>query len=67
MKYGKFVNLFNEMKFIIEEDNPDVGFYLYVYQDGRCINDYLQNDLKTAKQFAFDKYNVPVDEWKEIN
>ncbi|PID92933.1 MAG: hypothetical protein CSA94_02645 [Bacteroidetes bacterium] len=39
---------FGDRRFKIEEDLPDVGFYLYVYDPkGNCIADHLQNDLKT--------------------
>ena len=49
--------------FKIEEDYPEVGVYLYVYEDGRCIKDYLQNDIDTCKSLALEEYNVPVDSW----
>ena len=49
----------NGKKFRIEEDYPDVGWYLYVYEGETCIKDYLQNNVETAKQIAFEDYQVP--------
>ena len=49
--------------FRIEEDYPEVGVYLYVYEVGHCIEDYLQNDIDTCKAIALEEYNVPIDSW----
>lgn len=49
----------------IEEDLPEVGFYLYVYENGKCIRDFLQNDIATCKQVAFEEYEVPINDWQE--
>lgn len=66
MEYKKYAAFFANKKFIIEEDNPDVGFYLYVYKDNVCLKDYLQDSLIMAKENAFEEYGVPIDIWKEI-
>lgn len=50
-------------KFRIEEDYPEVGSYLYIYESEKCVKDYLQNDIDTCKQIAFEDYGVPVDKW----
>ena len=55
----------NGKNFKIEEDYPEVGVYLYVYDDGKCINDYLQNDIKTCKELALENFGVPLCSWKE--
>lgn len=47
-------------------DYPDVGVYLYVYSDGKCIRDDLQDDIETCKRVACDDYDVPLDGWCEI-
>ena len=49
--------------FKIEEDFPEVGVYLYVYENGDCIKDYLQNDIDTCKALALEEYNVPINSW----
>jgi hypothetical protein len=66
MKHKEYIAEFNGKKFIIEEDNPEVGFYLYVYEDEKCIRDYLQNTLEIAKRCAFEDYLVPLNIWREI-
>ena len=53
-----------ENKFLkIEEDYPEVGVYLYVFENGKCIKDYLQNDIETCKLIAFEEYNIPQNSW----
>ena len=63
------MNLFSKyknQKFEIVEDLPDVGFYLYVYDEkNNCIADHLQNTEKDAKEFAFEEYEVPLKSWTE--
>ena len=50
-------------KFRIEEDYPEVGSYLYIFEDEKCIKDYLQNDIEVCKKLAFEDYGVPLDRW----
>jgi hypothetical protein len=47
------------VKLVIEHD-PMVGFYLYVYDlnNGRCIADYLYDDLEGAFNKAAILYNI---------
>ena len=54
---------YNGKKYRIEEDYPEVGSYLYVYEEEKCIKDYLQDDIATCKQIAFKDYKVPLDKW----
>lgn len=55
---------YNELEFVIEEDHPDVGVYLYVYQDGTCVRDILQNDTATCIDVAFEDFGVPKEVWR---
>lgn len=55
----------NKLEFIIEEDLPEVGAYLYVFKDGKCIKDYLQNDIDICKTQAFEEYGIPLNEWSK--
>lgn len=55
----------NQLRLEIVEDNPEVGFYLYVYDGDRCIADHLQNDEETCKQIAFEEYGVELSCWIE--
>lgn len=54
---------FKGLQFVIEEDNPDVGVYLYVYQEGQCISDHLQDDIASCIEFAFENFDVPMTLW----
>lgn len=55
-----------DLRFEIEEDLPEVGFYLYVFdKNDICIADYLQETEKATKDFAFEKYGVPINTWPE--
>jgi hypothetical protein len=64
MKFKILTTEFNGRKFKIEEDYPEVGLYLYVYEAEKCIKDYLQNDIEICKQIAFEDYKVPLDKWE---
>ncbi|MEE9327869.1 MAG: hypothetical protein V3U71_11305 [Cocleimonas sp.] len=63
MKYLKLTSDFENKKFVIEEDFPEVGVYLLVYDEGRCIYDCLQDNIEACKAVAFEEYNVPLDAW----
>ncbi len=56
--------IFNGLEFVIVEANPVVGANLYVYRDGNCIYDYLQNDINMCVRFAFEDFDVPEDIWR---
>ena len=53
-------------RFVIKQDEA-VGFYLYVYENERCIRDHLQDTLELAIEAAFEDYGVPTQSWKEID
>jgi hypothetical protein len=46
-------------------DNPDVGYYIYVYDDQRCIADNLQIEENTCKQVALEEYGREPISWKD--
>ncbi len=60
----KLVSYKDDFKFIIEDESPDIGFYLYVYRDNKCITDYLQDTLEFVKEEALEKYNIPLNSWE---
>jgi len=62
----KYIAKKDDMIFKIEEDLPDVGFYLYVFKNNKCIADYLQDTLKGVKEFANEKYMISLSSWQEI-
>lgn len=52
--------------FKVEEDYPEIGAYLYVYENGRCEYDYLQNSIKDCMEFAVEQFGVPINSWNEL-
>ena len=61
MKYRKYKAEFTGKIFMIEQDLPEVGWYLYVYEDGRNTYDYLQDTLEIAMSQAEEDFGVPMD------
>lgn len=53
----------NGKKFRIEEDYPEVGSYLYVYEGEKCVRDHLQKDIEVCKKLALEDYEVPLNKW----
>ncbi len=65
MEYRKLNAEHDGRSFRIEEDNPDIGWYLYVSKDGQCTHDHLQDSLEKAKEQALRQYGVPKEAWIE--
>ncbi len=42
------------------------GFYLYVFEGGRCTYDHLQDTLEIAMESALEDYGVPITAWKKV-
>lgn len=53
-------------RFVIEQDEA-AGFYLYVYENDKCIRDYLQDTLDIALEMALGDFQVPKESWKRID
>lgn len=68
MKTRKWTAVNNKSQHFLIDEDGNVGFYLYVYNDGdeRCIRDHLQDTLEIAKRQALEDYEVPEDAWKQI-
>jgi len=64
MRFKKLVSYRDDKKFIIDEDLPKVGAYLYIYDGDNCIFDCLQDSIEICKAIALDEYNVPLESWK---
>lgn len=45
--------------------NPSAGFYLYVFEDGKCMQNHVQDTLEMAIEYAQKNYDVPKNAWKE--
>jgi len=50
------------LKFEIQYD-PQAGYYLYIYRDGNCIRDYLEDSLLIAKECAYEEYGLSKNAW----
>lgn len=50
--------------FKIEPDDPDVGAYLLVFEKDKCVEDYLQDNVAKCKEFALERFAVPLDSWR---
>lgn len=67
IKYKELECRFGDYRFKIEEDLPDIGWFLYVYDlNNKCIADYLQDNLESVVDFAFEEYQVPKNSWIEV-
>jgi hypothetical protein len=64
MKY--YETEYHSRVFRIEEESPEVGAYLFVYENSKCVYDYLQNSVEDCVEFAAEEFSVPIDSWNEI-
>jgi hypothetical protein len=53
--------------FRIEEDYPEVGVYLYVIENGKCVKDFLQDSIEVCKSLALEEYGIPIESWRLVN
>ena len=69
MESKKFLRLtatYNGLLFEIEESQPGIGFYFYVYdRNGMCTHDYLQDTLIMTKECALEEFGIPLNAWRE--
>ncbi|WP_406685316.1 hypothetical protein N1F78_06215 [Seonamhaeicola sp. MEBiC1930] len=67
MMFRKFETYIGNQRFIIEEDLPEIGWYIYVFDNnGKCISDHLQDDYNTAVAFAHEEYKIEKNNWMLI-
>ncbi len=62
-----YIASFDNFLFKIEEEVSDVGAYLYIYKNHKCIYDSLQNDIATCKELALEEYGVSLSYWVECD
>ena len=46
--------------------DPAIGYYLYVFENDKCMYDDLQFTLEIAMECALDDFGVPLDAWIKI-
>jgi hypothetical protein len=65
MKWRANPKALEPRSFEIKHD-PLVGFYLYVFESGKCIRDHLQDTFEIAVESAMEDYDVPEDAWRKV-
>lgn len=48
------------------KQEPSVGFYLFVLENGRCVRDELQDSFEIAIESARESYGVPLGAWEIV-
>ncbi|MEJ0063269.1 MAG: hypothetical protein WDO70_08720 [Alphaproteobacteria bacterium] len=75
MKWEAQIESPKPRRFVIERQKltslmpsvPDqYGYYLYVYEDGKDIYDYLQDTFEITVDQAFEQFGVPKDIWRQV-
>jgi hypothetical protein len=46
--------------------DPSAGYYLFVYENDKCIRDHLQDTLEIVMECALEDYGVPKDLWRKV-
>ncbi len=46
--------------------DPTFGYYLFVFENGKCIRDHLQDTFEIAVESAIEDYDVPEDAWRKV-
>jgi hypothetical protein len=49
---------------LVIESDESVGWYLYGFEDDRCVPDYLQDSLDDAKSQALEGFGADPAEWR---
>ena len=65
MKWQANPKTLEPRSFEIKHD-PVVGFYLYVFERGKCIRDPLQDTFEIAVESALEDYDVSEDAWSKV-
>lgn len=46
--------------------DPSAGFYLFVFENDKCIRDHLQDTLEMAIECAWEDHGVSKSEWQKV-
>ena len=66
MEFRKFKAKHDEFSILIEEDFPEVGWYMYIYKNGKGFRDELQDSIEICKKRAYREYGIPLEGWEEV-
>jgi len=62
--FEKYIVKTEKETFLIEEDLPEVGWYLYrINRNGETTHDYLQDSKDDAMKYALEVFQVPIASW----
>ena len=65
-RFEKYVVKTETESFLIEEDLPEVGWYLYrIDQNGKITHDYLQDTKSDAMEYALEVFQITVSSWNK--
>jgi hypothetical protein len=64
--YRKYIAIVGESRYFIEEERPEVGWYLHVYKNGSAVADHRQDSFVAVVAQAIEKYGVRSDAWEEV-
>lgn len=60
-----YIDEVKQLKFKIEFESDELGYYIYVYDfKQNCIADYMQDTVEICKEFINELYGVPINCWK---
>lgn len=65
MKWVADAKALKPRRYVIKHD-PSAGFYLFVYENDKCIRDHLQDTLEIVMECALEDYGVPKNLWRKI-
>ena len=65
MKWRPKIHILESRDYEIKYDKS-VGYYLFVYENRKCIRDHLQESLLETLEFAKETYGIPISSWVEI-
>ena len=54
-------------KTLLLKEDSRAGWYLLVFDDGRCVADYLQDTLEQAFEQAEEDFGVARADWSEVS
>jgi len=65
MKWIADANTLRPRRYEIKYD-PSAGFYLFVYENDKCVRDHLQDTLEIVMECALEDYGVSKDLWRKV-
>jgi hypothetical protein len=65
MRFRTFTANTPDLAFKIEGEFFELGAYLYVYSNGHCTFDDLQNSIQDCMEIAEEYYGLPLTAWIE--